>query len=100
MLVGRALDLGIDAHPVAHRIDLAEGHARLRHAPGPRVHAEEDDALLAIAKAAHVLLMRGARVFERVIDVRDRRAERQRAQGIAKCIDGGEDLIGSGHGVR
>ena len=100
MFIGRAMHLGRDAHPVAHRVDLAERHTRLRHAPRSWVHAEEDDALLAVAKAADVLLMRGARVFERVIDVRDRLGEGERAQGIAKGINGGEDLIGSGHGVR
>ena len=42
VLARRLLDRRLDAEPVAHVRDLAEGHARLRHAEGARVHAEEE----------------------------------------------------------
>ena len=48
---------------------FAEGDAGLRHAPRPRVHAEEEHLFLAAGEAAEVLAMGIPRVFHWVVCV-------------------------------
>ena len=83
----------VDAHPVADGGDFAEGDAGLGHAKGAGVHADEDDAFLAAAKAAQVGLMRCPGVVERLIDVLDRGGEVERAQGFAQGLGGGDEGV-------
>jgi len=92
VLVGRSFDRRADAHPVAHRGDFAEGHAGLHHAEGPRVHAQQYDALVRGAKAFDVGLVGGERVLQRVVDMRHRRREAQRGQVARQCVRGGDQL--------
>ena len=89
-------DGGIDADPVAHSGHLAKGHTRLRHAEGPRVHSEENDFLWRTAGQVKVLLVRGPRVVERVINVLHRLGEGECVAGVAQFTRG-IDYVISGH---
>ena len=78
------LDRGLDAHPVAHRRDLAEGHAGLHHAEGAGVHAQEHDLLVPLAIAVQIGGVGLPGVLQRVVDVRHRRGKAQRFQLVAQ----------------
>ena len=91
-------DGGIDADPIANRSHLTKGHARLRHAEGAGVHAEEHNFLWGTAGQAKVLLVRGPRVVERVINVLHRLGEGERVAGGTQLASGSDDVIG-GHGL-
>jgi len=67
-----------DAEPVADHGDVAEGNTRLRHAERPRIHSHEEGLLGTGAVPLQIGLMRGTRVVERVVHLRDWRIERQR----------------------
>jgi hypothetical protein len=90
----------VNAHPVAHGGDFTEGHAGLRHAEGAGIHADQDDALFAAAKAPQIGLMRRPGVVERLIDVFDRRGEAQRAQGFTQGPGGGDEGVGGHRRMR
>ena len=89
-------DGGIDADPVAHSGHLAKGHTRLSHAEGPRVHSKENDFLWRTAGQVKVLLVRGPRVVERVINVLHRLGEGECVAGVAQFTRG-IDYVISGH---
>ncbi|MBL68366.1 MAG: hypothetical protein CMO74_07955 [Verrucomicrobiales bacterium] len=97
MFTGGFADGGIDADPIAHSGHLAKGHTRLRHAEGAGVHPEENNFLWGAAGQTKVLLVRGPRVVERVVNVLDRLSERERITGGTQLARGGDDVI-DGHG--
>jgi hypothetical protein len=70
-----------DAEPVAHEAHLAERYAGLRHPERAGIHADEHGLDARADVALEVALVRLARVDERVVDVRHRRAERERVDG-------------------
>lgn len=74
---GGSFDWGHDSEPVPNVRDLAEGDAGLRHPPRPRVHSEPECLDAGPREASQVDLVGPARVEQRVVDVRDRSAERQ-----------------------
>ena len=84
VLMRWCLDRGLDAHPVAHRRDLAEGHAGLHHAEGAGVHAQEHDLLVPLAIAVQIGGVGLPGVLQRVVDVRHRRGKAQRFQLVAQ----------------
>ena len=105
MLMRRCLDGGLDAHPVTHRRDLAEGHAGLHHAEGARVHAQEHDLLVPLAIAGQIGGVRLPGILQRVVDVRHRRGKTQRFQLVAQlggrldqALAGGVGGVGSAGG--
>ena len=71
----RMPDVRLDLQPVPDHGDVAERHTRLRHAEGARVHAEQYHLFAAVAVARQILLVRPARVRERVVRVRHRLGE-------------------------
>ena len=75
MFESRAVDGGLDSHPIAHRGNLAKGHAGLRHAKRSRVHSQKDDFFPRCPKTPQVYLVGFPRINERVIDVNDRLGE-------------------------
>ena len=81
MLAPRPIHARSNAHPVAHRGDLAERHAGLHHPERPRIHPEQHHSLAAGAEAPHVRLIGRPRVLVRIVNVRDRRRERELCQG-------------------
>ena len=97
MLVLGLSNGGINADPVAHSGHFAKGHAGLRHAKGARVHAEKNDFLLSAAGQLQVLLMRGPRVIERVVDILDGLGKSERVTGSAQPACGSNEVFG-GHG--
>ena len=86
-------DGGINADPVAHGGHFTERHAGLRHAEGAGVHAEKNIFLLGAAGQLEVLLVRGPRVIERVVDVLDGLGKTQRLAGGAQVTRGGGQII-------
>ena len=67
VLVCRLVDALVDAHPLAHDRDVAEGHAGLGHAPGAGVHAHQDNAFTPGAEAFEVLSVGRPGVVQRVV---------------------------------
>ena len=89
-----------DAHPVTHRLDLAEGHPRLHHAERTGVHAEKDNAFATRAVAAQILLVRCPGIVERVIDMAHRRGKAHRRQHCRQFLGGGNQFFrASFHGA-
>ena len=75
MGVLRPADFSADVQPVDDRIHFPEGYARLGHAEGAGIHAQEEVALFPVPVGAHVLLMRRPGVGERVVGKVDRVSE-------------------------
>ena len=71
---------GIDPEPVAHDGDFAKRHAALGHTEWAGVHAKENNFLFCGCGEVEVLLVRGPRVIEGVVDMGHRGAE---GQGVA-----------------
>ena len=93
-------DLGRDSEPVAHVRDLAERHARLRHAERARVHAEKHHTLGRRSVAPQVLAIAGRCIAQRVVDVRDRRCERERVHLAREPPRGPPEAILDRHALR
>ena len=70
-------DAAVDPEPLARERHLAEGDAGLRHAEGTRIHADEQHLDSRPRVTLEEALVRLARIDERVVDVRHRRAELQ-----------------------
>ena len=90
----RRRDAPRDAHPIARRRRVTKRHARLRGAPGTRVHADEESApprRRVLPICAHEARVRVPRVAQRVIDVRDAAARLEPVERVAKVCGGGED---------
>src|SRR5690606_8977425 len=87
----------VDADPIAHGGDFAEGHAGLRHAEGAGDHAEEDGAFGRAAEAFQIGAVRSPGVAQGVVGAVHRRGEGEPVNGVAEF--GGEgDERGGGHG--
>jgi len=82
----RLADFRRDPEPIAHRGNLAKGHARLCHAEGARIHAEKNHALGRFAEAPEIKFVRGPGVIQRVVNVGNGRRKTQFADGIAKAF--------------
>ena len=80
--------LALDAHPVAHRGDLAEGHAGLHHPEGAGVHADEHHPLAPLAKALQIGRIGRPGVVERVIDVGDGGRKPHAVDGVGQRAGG------------
>ena len=82
-------DGALDPQPVAHGGDFAERHARLHHPERAGIHAEEHDLFARGAEVLQIGLVRSPGIDERVIDMCDRRLERQpaclRAEPPGRC---------------
>ena len=92
-------DVAVQAQPIAHGGHFAKGHAGLRHAEGPGVHADEHHALAALGVALQVLLVHVPGVVQRVVHVGDGGREMQRVDGVAQSACG-LDQFGGGIGHR
>ena len=99
MLHVRLPDFFHDAEPIPHGGNLAERHARLRHAERPRIHSKKDHSLARISILAQIRLMRCPRVFQRIINVRNRRRETQLAHSVAKAFCGLNQRMAHGNSV-
>lgn len=77
MFARRAIDLCLDAEPVADGRDFAEGDTGLRHAEGARVHPEKQDPFRIIPGAPQINLVATPGVTQRIVNVRDGRGELQ-----------------------
>lgn len=84
-----------NAHPVAGCGDFAEGHAGLGHAVGPRIHAEHEDALLALSEAFEIVAVAVPGVVEGVVGAGDGLGEGEGAEGLAEFVGGVDE---GGHG--
>lgn len=94
MLARRAIDLSFDAEPVADSGDLAERDAGLGHAERAGVHPEKQDAFGRVAVPPEINLVGAPSVTERVVNVRDRRREREVVDGVTETARGGEEWRG------
>ena len=70
-------DVPADADEVAHEIHLTEWNTGLRHAPRSGVHPQQDRSHLFARELLHVGSGRLTCVNERIVDVSNRRIERQ-----------------------
>ncbi len=99
MFIGRFADPAPDAEPVTHRRDRAERHAGLRHAPGPRVHAEEQDPSPISRGKLQISLCRVAGILDRVVYVCGRRRESEAAQRAGQLPIDGFEFVGEQTGI-
>ena len=99
MFAGGFADGGVDAEPIAGGGDFAKGDAGLRHAEGAGIHPEEDDAFFCGGGEAEVLLVRGPRVVEGVVNVRHGVGEGESIAGGAQVARGGGYVFQNAHGV-
>jgi hypothetical protein len=83
MLIRRMVNSGLNAEPIAHGSNLAEGDTGLRHPEWAGIHSEEQDPLAAISVATQLHRVRAPGVDERVVNVRDWRGESQFGNSIA-----------------
>ena len=88
MLVRRTANFCFDAEPVAYGRDLAERDAGLHHAERAGIHAEKQDAFTTVRVTLQIRLMRSPGVFERVVNVRDRRSEAEFVHCRAQTLSG------------
>jgi len=58
MLLGRRANGCTNVHPIAHGSNFSKGHARLRHAERPGIHAEEDRVLSSLAEPPQIFQVR------------------------------------------
>ena len=77
-----------DAHPVADGGDFSEGHAGLGHAVGAGIHAQQEDAFVALAEAPEVVAVALPGVVERVVGVGDGIGEGEGAEGLTEFVRG------------
>ena len=92
-----AADPLLDPDPVAHRLDLAEGHAGLHHAVRPRVHAQQQQAPPRAAGPGQETPGGLAGVSQRIVDVRNRRPEGQRVDALRQVR---VNRLDDGDGIR
>src|SRR5262249_23117037 len=69
------VDLRLNAEPIPHCGDLAKRNSGLRHAERAGIHSEKNHALRSVAITPQIKFVGSPRVIERVVNVRDRRAE-------------------------
>lgn len=67
--------LSADVQPVDDGIHFPEGDARLGHAEGAGIHAQEQMALFPVSIGAHILFMRVPCISKRVVGNMDRSSE-------------------------
>ena len=83
MLLVRASDRHLQAHPIPDGGDLPERHAGLSHAEGSRIHAQEEHLLGTRSRVAtQIGLVRGPGVIERLVDEVRRRGKGAARQGF------------------
>jgi len=88
MLIGRMTNFGFDPEPIAHSTDLPERDAGLDHAEGAGVHPKKDHAFGAVGVTLQVRFVRGPGVIEWVINVCNRRRERELAHHPLEILGG------------
>jgi hypothetical protein len=93
MLVIRTLDFSVDAKPIADHSDIAERHTALRHSERPGIHADQHDLCAASAEAFEITPVRLPCVFERVIDMGHRLADRHPRDGFAQAQGGPDEVL-------
>ena len=94
MLVPRAVDAFLDAHPIANHVDLAEGDPGLGHAMGTGIHAEEEDAFRSVGETAEIAPGAPGGISGRIVDVGDGWAEADGGEAIGKPAGGSDQSLG------
>lgn len=87
----RFADRAGEAHPITGGRDFAKGNSRLSHAVGPGVHAEEEDAFLALAEAVQVVAVAIPSVVEWIVGAGDGLGELEVAELFAEGVGGGNE---------
>lgn len=93
MFVRGPVNARLYAKPVAHRRDLAERHACLRHAERTGIHAKKNHTLTAVPKFFQIRLVCCPGVVERVVNVGDRGREAKFFDLDAKFVSGFDKLL-------
>ena len=89
----RAAHRGGDTHPQRNSRNLAKGNAGLRHAEGPRIHAQVQHILLPGTEFANIGLMPLPGVIKRVIGIGHRGGKLQGTHLAAQFLCGGNQLF-------
>ncbi len=97
MLVFWAVDFRVDADPISHGADLPKRYARLGHAPGTRVHAEQQHPGTVGIHSPNVLFVGTPGVDQRIVNMSYRRAKAESVDFFAELAGGGEGRLDCGH---
>jgi hypothetical protein len=89
MLSLRFANRFVDPQPIAHKVDLTEGHTRLSHAPRAGIHAQQDDFFAPAAITLKVPRVWFPRVVKRVVDVGDGFGESEAMHLTAQSVRNG-----------